>query len=117
MHGRRLGLMLSVALTFALCCGPAAHPQSGRVRKSRRPEARAGGLSGREVKTRPGVAPGRRGETEGAEGPSRGGEPRSEVPSPGAGRRVPAAHALDPEHITFAVIMVMLIVILTSGRV
>jgi hypothetical protein len=117
MHGRRLGFTLSTALAFALCCGPSAHSQSGRVRKLRQPEARARGLSGRAVRTLNEVASGRSDETKAEGESSRTGDRRFDARGLNEGRRAPVAHSLDPETITFAVIMVMLIVILTSGRV
>jgi hypothetical protein len=118
MHGRRLGLMLSVALTLALCCEvPNSHAQSGRVRRLHQPEMRASGLSGREVQTRAEVAPERLNETKAATEVNHTGNSTLEVRELNKGRRAPVAHSLDPEHITFAIIMGMIVLILVSGRV
>ncbi|HEX8846402.1 MAG TPA: hypothetical protein VF791_17275 [Pyrinomonadaceae bacterium] len=117
MDERRLGAALSLALAFALCCGMTARAQSGRARQSSRTEARVVGLSGREVKTDLGATTERRGETQAEGEPNRVGSGEFDVRDLNKGRRAPVAHSLDPELITFAVIMGMIVVILLSGRV
>ena len=104
-------------LAFVLCCEASVNAQSGKVRQMRQPEARSRGLSGREVKARTEVAPDRRDETKATEELSRASNRRFSVRGLNEGRRAPVAHSLDPEHITFAIIMGMIIVILASGRV
>jgi hypothetical protein len=117
MHRRPLGFSLIIALAYALCFDLSAHGQSGRVRQLRQTEARASGLSGREVKTRTKVSPERWDETRAGEESGRTGSRRFDARGLNEGRRPPVAYSLDAEHITFAVIAVMLIVILTSRRV
>jgi hypothetical protein len=117
MHERHLGFALTMALALAVCCAPLASAQSGRLRQSGQREARASGLSGREVKTSREGVPERLDERPPEEESSRAGGRTYDVRGLNEGRRAPVAHALDPEHITFAIIMGMIVLILVSGRV
>jgi hypothetical protein len=116
MHARRLGIALSAALALALCCGPVARAQSGRARQLLRTEARASGLSGREVKARAAGVLQDSDETQPAGELSRAGDGRFDVRRINEGRRAPVAHSLDPEYITYGVIFGMIIVILLAGK-
>ena len=78
---------------------------------------RASGLSGRVFKTGAESALRPQGEKQAEEEPSRAGGRAFDVRGLNEGRRAPVAHSLDPEYITFAIIMGMIVVILRSGRV
>ena len=116
MHGRCLCIALSIALTLALCCSPCVHAQSGRVRQLRQDEKHEGGLSGREVKMRTKVALEQRDQIKTTEELSGTDNRRFHVRGLNEAKLAPVTHAREGEHITFAVIAAMMILIFTRGK-